>query len=131
MSNPNSIEHRAIAAAKAYFASEGYEVDHVSYRGVGYDLLVRRGAETLKIEVKGSKNLWGIPDPYETEVDENRRLVADYIYMAYFQEGVEPVFCLIPRNAINPEDLSPRRGWRIHGRIKKSSVLSQYIVTKK
>lgn len=125
------VERGAVALAIRYLEHQGYEVDDVSRtRGHnGYDLLARRAEDEIKVEVKGCTREWGIPDPYETEFDEERRLVADFLYVVYFLDGARPQLCVIPRNAIDPELVKPKSGYRISGRFKKESVLSKFMVS--
>jgi hypothetical protein len=127
---PPRVELRAVALAKKHFLADGYSVDDVSRkRGHnGYDLLVQKDGRRLKIEVKGATRPWGIPDPYNTEFDESRRLVADLLCVVYFIGNEAPKMCLIPKEAILPEDVSVRVGFRISSRFKKESVLSKYVV---
>ena len=63
-----------------------------------------------------------------TEFDESKRLVADLLCVVYFIGSDPPKMCLIPREAIAPEDVSVRMGYRISSRFKKESVLSKYVV---
>ena len=130
MNTPLSIEKRAIAFAKKYYESLGYQVEVVSHNRThkGYDFFATRNTDSLKIEVKGSKNLWGIPDPYETEFDEHMQLVADELCMVYFVGDESPMVCVIPRAAIPPTEVTRRVGYRISGRVKNKSVLERYTV---
>ncbi len=99
---------------------------HFSHRG--YDLLATKdGEKTLKIEVKGCTRPWGIPDPYVTEFDENKALIADYLYVVYLLPHEAPRLCAIPRNALKPEDIRPKSGYRISSRFKKKSVLKRFV----
>ncbi len=81
----------------------------------------------IKIEVKGCSRPWGIPDPYITEFDDERRLIADFLYVVYMLEGEEPKLCVIPRDALNPDDIVPKFGYRIASRFKKKSVLEKFL----
>lgn len=123
------VELRAIALARRYFQQEGYSVQDVSRkRGHnGYDFLIEKSGKTLKVEVKGATRRWGIPDPYNTEFDEQRRLVADLLCVVYFIPAESPKLCLIPRDAISPEYVSVRTGFRISSRFKNQKNLEQYL----
>jgi hypothetical protein len=125
------VERDAIAYAKRYLERQGYGVvDVTRTRGHnGYDLLAQREGEQLKIEVKGCTRPWQIPDPYVTEFDGERRLVADLLYVVYFLDGGKPELCIIPRDAIDPDMITPRQGWRISPRFKNETVLARYMVT--
>ena len=126
---PDRIELKAIRAAKTYLKNRGYSVADVSKdrRHKGYDLLARKDRKTLKIEVKGCSRPWGIPDPYVTEFDKEKRLVADFLYVVYFIGRKEPKLCVIPREAIKPEYVAPKLGYRISSKFKKESVLKPFI----
>jgi hypothetical protein len=126
----NDIELRAIKFAKAYLVKAGYAVEDVSRNRAhkGYDLIARKaGGADLKIEVKGCRVAWGIPDPFFTEFDADRRLVADFMYVVYFLSGEEPQLCAIPRDAIDPSMVQLRQGYRISGRFKKESVMKRFL----
>lgn len=124
------VELRAISLARQYFEAKGYSVVDVSRaRGHnGYDFLVKRAGKELKIEVKGASRRWGIPDPYHTEFDKDGRLIADILCVVYLIEGEKPKICLIPRDAIGPEHIAVRTGYRISSKLKKEKVLGQYVV---
>lgn len=126
----NDVEQQAIAYSMRYLETQAYQVDKVSgKRGHrGYDLLARRQDQTLKIEVKGCTRPWGIPDPYVTEFDEARQLVADFLYVVYLLEGTPPFLCAIPRAAINPDYIKPKSGYRISHKFKKESVMGKFVV---
>jgi hypothetical protein len=125
------VEQEAIAYAKRYLERQGYGVvDVTRKRGHnGYDLLAQREGEQLKIEVKGCTRPWQIPDPYVTEFDGERRLVADLLYVVYFLGGAKPQLCIIPRDAIAPSMVTPKLGWKIRSTFKNESVLSRSMVT--
>ena len=123
-----SVEIDGMELAKRHFSSEGYDVDDVSRkRGHnGYDLVVSRNGESSKIEVKGCTREWQIPDPYFTEFDEQRTLVADYLCVVYMIDGRDPFICIIPRDAIPPEQVTLKQAYRISGKFKKEAVLKPY-----
>lgn len=125
-----AVERFAIEHVIRYLKRRGFEVTNVTRtRGHnGYDLLATRGDETVRIEVKGCTRPWGIPDPYVTEFDEHRRLVADYLYVVYFLGDSPPRLCVIPREALKPEMIRPKYGWKISSRFKKESVMARFIV---
>jgi hypothetical protein len=122
------VEVRAIEKAEQYFAAEGYAVTNVSrVRGHnGYDLLVEREGQSLRIEVKGCSRIWQIPDLFATEFDSGRRLIADVLCVVYFTLGYENTICLIPRDAIPADMVVEKRGYRIRSKFKKESVLKPY-----
>lgn len=86
-----------------------------------------RDSEQLKIEIKGCTVPWGIPDPYHTEFDDQKRLVADFLYVVYFLGEQPPQLCVIPRDAIDPSKVTRRQGYRISGSFKKESVMKKFM----
>lgn len=77
--------------------------------------------------MKGCTRLWGIPDPYVTEFDRDRRLVADFLYVVYFLDREPPQLCVIARDAFKPEDIVPKFGYRIRFRFKNKRSLERYL----
>lgn len=129
------VEHRAVSFAESYFRKEGWEVNNVSHaRGEhgGYDLFLQRGAEQLRVEVKGCTRLYQIPDPYITEFDrESKRLIADVLCVVYFLDTADsPQLALIPRDAIPPEYITPKFGYRISGKFKNAQNISRFLIGK-
>ncbi len=131
---PNLVEEKGIALVKAHLEKQGHTVQDVS-RGKrqssehrGYDLLATKpGGNPIKIEVKGCTRPWGIPDPYVTEFDADGRLVADFLYVAYFCDSEEPKLCAIPRDALAPEDMVPKTGYRFRSRVKNRKFLERFL----
>jgi hypothetical protein len=127
----DSVETRAINLVVGYYESRDWEVTNVSRaRGDhgGYDLLVQRGSERLNVEVKGCTRRYGIPDPYITEFDpESRRLIADILCVVYFWCD-PPQLAIIPRDAIPPEYVVPKFGYRISGKFKNARTIDKFLV---
>lgn len=126
-----SVEKRAVQLATDYYRQQGYTVFDVSHsrrpEHGGFDLLLTRGAEQLRIEVKGCSREWQIPDPYCTEfAGEPLQLVADVLAVVYLEPNRRPRICEIPRDAISPDDLTEKRGYRLSSRLKKRGVLEPY-----
>jgi len=115
--------------SQRYLEHNRFKVTDVARRPdhKGYDLLAERDGQKLRIEVKGCTRKWGIPDLFSTEFDAERRLVADYLYVVYFLGDQPPSLCIIPRDAITPDMVQLKQGYRISGRFKKASVMQQYI----
>ena len=126
---PNVVEQRAVWFVTEFLTREGFTVTNVTRNRAhrGYDIVAARPGEEVKIEVKGCTKEWEIPDPYFTEFDSERRLVADFLYVVYFIGSEPPRLCAIPREAIDPSAVTPRQGYRISGRLKKESVLGRFI----
>jgi len=127
------VEHRAMELVANYYRSAGWEIADVSHaRGEhgGYDLVVKRGTERLTVEVKGCSRPFGIPDPYYTEFDaDTRRLKADVLCVAYFlPDANAPQLAIIPRDAIPPEYVTPKFGYRISSKFKNKRTISQFFV---
>jgi len=126
------VELRAIELVRHYYESRGCEVKNVSRaRGEhgGYDFLVTKGDEQLKVEVKGCSRPFGIPDPYHTEFHpESRLLIADVLCVAYFIPGKEAQLAIIPRAAILPEHISQKISYRISSRFKKETTIKPFFV---
>ena len=131
---PNIVENNAINIVTDYLKRQGYLVENVS-RGKrrdsihrGYDLVATRSGETpIKVEVKGCSRPWGIPDQYVTEFDDDRRLIADYLYVVYFLDGEAPQLCIIPRNEIKAEYVVPKSGYRISSHFKNKRTLERFL----
>ena len=126
---PNTIEQKAIAAATRYLMNRGYAVEDVSKKREhkGYDLIAEENGVSLKIKVKGCSHLWGIPDPYVTEFDANRNLIADFLYVVYFIDRKDPAVCIIPRDAIKPEFVLPKQSYRVSTRFKNEATLKLFL----
>jgi|SRR5208337_85638 len=127
--DPYKVGQKAISVSMRYFESKQYSVEDVSGKPEhrGYDLIIKKGQENLEIEVKGSKNIWRIPDFHVTEFDEEKRLIADFLCVVYLIELEEPKVCMIPRDAILPEYVSPLCGYRISSKFTKESVLRPFL----
>jgi hypothetical protein len=127
-----SVELRGMDLVRRYYESRGWEVQNVSRaRGGhgGYDYLVTKGSEQLRVEVKGCSRRFGIPDPYHTEFHpESRQLIADVLCVAYFISGEEPRLAIIPRAAILPEHVTQKISYRISGRFKNARTISPFFV---
>jgi hypothetical protein len=127
-----SVELRGMDLVRRYYESRGWAVENVSrVRGGhgGYDYLVSKGSEQLKVEVKGCSRPFGIPDPYHTEFHAgSRQLIADVMCVAYFIPGKEPQLAIIPRAAILPEYVTQKIGYRISGRFKNARMISPFFV---
>ncbi len=129
----NRIELRAIRFAEAFYEHLGWKVLNVSkVRGshAGYDLLLEQNSERLTVEVKGCSSLYQIPDLYETEIDrETKRLAADELCVVYWlADDHPPQLARIPREALEPEYITPKLGYRISGRFKNERSLEKFMV---
>lgn len=122
------VELEAIRLAAEHFIEQGYSVEDVSRkRGHnGYDFIITRAAERLKVEVKGCSREWQIPDLFDTEFDEARKLIADLLCVVYLFDTSCPSICVIPREDIPTDMVVPKKGYRLSGKFKKRSVLEKY-----
>lgn len=119
--------------AEDYFRNQGWDVKDVSHaRGEhgGYDLFLQRGSDQLRVEVKGCTRMYQIPDPYITEFDrDSRKLIADVLCVVYFLDAADsPQLALIPRDAIPPEYVIPKFGYRISGKFKNALHILRFLV---
>ena len=124
-----SIEKEAIKYVIKYLRKKGFDVGDVSRkRGYnGYDLLAqKKRKKPVRIEVKGCTRPWCIPDPYITEFDNQKSLVADFMYVVYFLGNSRPALYIIPRKAFKPEFIKPKCGYRISSRFKNEQNLKKY-----
>lgn len=129
----NKVETDAIAFVTQYYSGRGYSVENVcrKKRGqhAGYDLLVKKGTEVYRVEVKGCSRPYGIPDPYSTEFDpETRRLVADLLCVVYFRPDQKPELAVIPRESIPPDCVHPKITYRISGKFKNEKTIRRFLV---
>ncbi len=123
-----SVEKLGIEFAKAHFERHGYTVRDVSHkRGHnGYDLLIVRNRRESRVEVKGVSRMWGIPDAYETEFDDKKRLVADFLCVVFVK--AKPIqLCIIPRAAIKSKHIERRCGYRFKSSFKQRSALKKFL----
>jgi hypothetical protein len=129
------VEDRAMKLAECYYKKEGWEVKNVArMRGehFGYDLFLERGYEQRRVEVKGTaKPYHGIPDLYENEVDENKRLRADFLFVAYFPPGKPEKLAIIPRNRIPPRSLKLKISYCISNEFKGPEFIRKFLVRRK
>jgi hypothetical protein len=126
---PKEVEQKAISVSKQYLESRGYSIEDVSRKRAhhGYDFIVRRRQENLKVEVKGCTRMWRIPDLYVSEFDKEKRLIADFLCVVYFIELEKPKVCMIPRDSIKPEYVKRLSRYRISSVFTKESVLRPFL----
>ena len=126
------VELRAMSFVRNYYETRGWKAENVSHtRGAhgGYDFLLTKDSEQLKVEVKGCCRPYGIPDQYHSEFDEStRRLIADVLCVVYFLNSEPPKLAIIPRDSIPPEYIVPKRRYRISGKFKNEKTIRQFLV---
>jgi hypothetical protein len=126
-----SVENQAVAIATAFYAYQGFHVEDVSRkRGhAGYDLLLTRDGDVLRIEVKGCTRPYGIPDPYYSEFDPNTKLlIADFLCVVYLFPGKPTEIAVIPREAIPPDFVQVKLGYRISGKFENERTMRHFLV---
>jgi len=128
-----SIEKRAMRFVQCHLKKKEKfrQVENVARnpQHLGYDLVATKGRKTLKIEVKGCRRLWGIPDLYSTEFDESMKcLTADFLYVVYLRKGKRTRLCKIPREGIPPQFVKARTIYQILGRFKNERSLKKFMV---
>jgi|SRR3990167_1113210 len=126
-----SVENRAINFVIKYEKKQKRKVENVSHsRHVahrGFDLISKKGSDVRQIEVKGTTKENGIPDPYWTEFNLKKRLVATHLYVVYLPDRGRTRLYIIRRNDIQAKDIELKRGWRISYKFKKYK-LPRFIV---
>ena len=77
-------------------------------------------------EAEGARP-WDIPDLDASDFDDERRHVADFLYIVYVTGRKEPKLYIIPREAIKPEFLIPKFRYHISAKFKKETVLKPFL----
>jgi hypothetical protein len=125
-------ELRAMELVICHYKQRGWELTKVAHAGgkhKGYDLLATKGSVELKLEVKGSAKLYnGIPDLYETEVDEHKRLRADFLCVGYFPPGKPVKLAIIPRDYFLPDCLNTKISYRIRSECKNGKAIEPFLI---
>lgn len=132
---PNEVQEKAFTIVTEHLESKGYVVEDIRHSKRaqpgrrGYNVIARKvGEPELKITVKGSTRLWGIPDPYVSEFDEERRLIADYLYVVFMPKDQPAKLCAVPRDAFNSDDVVEKRSFRFKSHVKKQDALERFVV---
>ncbi len=108
MIREQKVAQRAITYVKNQAARNHIKVRPSKFAS-GYDLvLLYPSGKRRRIEVKGSQKDNMIPDIRVSEFDDEKRLKADFLYFVGNVFKRKPILHVIPRNAIRPQDLSPR-----------------------
>jgi hypothetical protein len=116
------VEIRAMDSVRRFLKKNGWnQLDASHARGghSGYDLVVQKDSIEFTIEVKGSsKAYYGIPDLYETQVNRERKLVADFLFVVYFPECGPERLAIIPRDDFPSDAFIPRMHYCIKSECK-------------
>ncbi len=126
---PSAREHQAIHIARQYLEFRGYTLEDASTSSAhtGYNLIAKRNAESLRIAVRACRRPWDISDLDVTDFDVEKRLVADFLYIVCLKGREEPKLCIIPREALKPEFIVPKQGYRINAKLKKEGFLKPFL----
>jgi hypothetical protein len=129
---PESVENRAMKLVATHYNNMEWHVTNVAREGgdsAGVDLIVTKDEKNLRLEVKGSsKPYHGIPDLYETEVDEQKRLKADFLCVAYFPPDGPERLAIIPGNFFHPDCLKKKVSYRISSEYKNEEAVKRFLV---
>lgn len=122
------VERKAERFAARWWRRRGFSVRNVARdrEHRGYDLLARKGRRLLKIEVKGCRREWQVPDFHSTEVNA-LGIVADFLCVVYYLEGRRPFACVLPRAQL-PRSAFDRLGrFRLASRFKNAAAMRPYV----
>jgi hypothetical protein len=126
-----SVEIRAMKSVRSHYERDGRAITDVSHaigKHAGYDLIATKDSRELKLEVKGSaKPYHGIPDLYETQVDEYNKLRADFLCVAYFPPGKRERLAIISREDVLI-DPKPKISYSITNECKKEETIKKFLV---
>jgi len=124
------IGKRAIEIVKKYEKKCGRTIIDVQYNKnfKGFDLIsISKNKKSIRtIEVKGTKDKYGIPDLYESEVTRNKKLIANYLYVVSFFSK-KPKLYVIPSQVISPEDLRIATYFKVCSNFK-TKRMKKYLV---
>jgi len=123
------IGKEAVKFITKYEKKQNREVIDVQHnrKHKGYDILsISKDGKKRKIEAKGTKWEFGIPDLHDTEVD-NGVLVADFLYVVSFFDK-KPKLYIIPREALSPEDFRPVKSYRVCSNFRTQRMKNYRII---
>jgi poly(3-hydroxybutyrate) depolymerase len=129
----NEVEKKSYEIFKKWAKSQGLQItkDYTLKKkeAKGYDFEAKnQNGEITTYEVKGSKHKNAIPDLRDSEF-ENKKLKADFLFVVgNIQRGKEVIY-KIPRDAIKPENLSPKKYYFIR-RFQNKKVMEEFIEPK-
>jgi len=102
----NKTEVEAMKRAMQYEKDAGrYPVkatdkNNPEHRGI--DIISSINGQVIRrIEVKGTSKDEGIPDAFETELDDNKKLVADYLYVVINADKPNHRLIVIPKEEVD------------------------------
>jgi len=124
----NQQEQIAMKFVKDWAEKQKITVKEKHRMGVGYDYeFIYPDGKTEKVEVKGTKKEYKIPDMSDTEFDKKKRLKADFLLVVGNVLSEEKVLYKIPRKAIKPENLSPKQTFHVR-RFQNRKNMEKYLV---
>jgi hypothetical protein len=110
----NQQEQTAMKFVKDWAEKQKIVVRKTSRMGFGYDYeFTHPDGRTEKVEVKGTKKEYKIPDMSVREFDEKKRLKADFLLVVGNVLNKEKILYRIPRKDIKPENLSLKQTFHI------------------
>ena len=80
-SNEQKNKRGTVVVRELLESSEGGSWKVSKATGRGYDLLATKPGHSMTIEVKTTADDKGIPDCFSSEFDDEKKLVADYLYV--------------------------------------------------
>jgi hypothetical protein len=117
--------------AMKYYEDKVWKVTNVSRvrkDHKGYDLLIQRGSDQLKVEVKGSKSpCHGIPDLHSNELDDQGRLIADILFVVYLPDDKPSRVAIIPRDAFPPNCMRRKVTYCIRSAWKNPEFIRRFL----
>ena len=109
----NRQEQAAMKFVKDWAKKQKITVRDAHGKGVGYDYeFIHPDGKTEKVEVKGTKKEYKIPDMSVKEF-EKKRLIADFLFVIGNVLSKERILYKIPREAIKPENLKLKETYHI------------------
>lgn len=124
----NQQEQIAMKFVKDWAEKQKIKVEEKYRMGVGYDYeFIHPHGKTEKVEVKGTKKEYKIPDMSVREFDEKKKLKADFLLVVGNVLSKEKILYKIPRKDIKPENLSLKQTFHIR-KFQKRKNMEKYIL---
>jgi len=76
-----------------FLEDRGYkctDVSEIKGNHRGYDFIAKKDGKEIKIEVKASADEHKIPDCHATEFDEDKKIIADFLYIVRLAKDLRP-----------------------------------------
>lgn len=128
MPNENSVSRKAVRFVLRYEKKQDRTVEDVqsnkNYKGFDVLSISKNKKDIRHIEVKGTTR-GGIPDCFQTEFTEFKKLVATHMYVVNYENMQKPVLFIIPASAFKPEHLKTVLHYKISHSFK-TKILPKY-----